>query len=1809
MQPAVDESPLRPERPVRPQAGATLSSFQKNEALVMTDNSDAYAEWPIQPDKSTNYAHTPIINKVVIMEKKTTPPLPRRIPFDSGLGSMENSLSNLKTKARVVAKLPAPPRSHNKVPSRFPGGGRGDLKGKRNGDGNGRGLMQDSISEMHDEDSTIASQASLSPSPEPDIPSNLMGCGARELLLKAEQLLMDVTGCIKPDVRKVPVPLELTRRVEGLLQLERDVPTTHYTGGAPDFGVGTPLSREVNGDSDLAQIEWLLRGLPEAYESEHHFDDEAVEAILKEGGPPPKQLALPSVYAANQRVLDKLSAARILRIELKHLLVFSVRYGVRKDGTYILIHPPSGCKRPANQPNSIMLPLEEIQEKIQMLRKDQRDSVRNYFVGTADLAKRTEIDLAITDTVMREWINGAPGGCLRVELYGQLAPRSAKTPGKIAYSEPVRLAYALVPLGGILGTASLDAVLHCDLEVDAASHSSITSRMMNVSFGSGGQKGVQKKALGPKLGTVTARISLLPGRTNEQAKGADAKFPNVQKVSDILAVAVVQSGDIIRASPGYGRVGVGSDETKEGGEDQIGSALSYAPEEAPQGPTTPPQALIQAVEGRSVYGPSPVSGFFGIAVCAVEGLRIPLDKVLHLQQTTSGGVQLSVGFRLSPTERDGMTALLGDRLAPEIKCVGLGGSRVYQTNMAAFTPPVLEVWVQSRDQSSRVLIGLAKFPTHYQMGELVLIPLRDVSQVNLRGAVAVALHLGPRLDGVENSLQCSVNSYLLHNPDAIKAYNEKDTTEANAGASAGAKTLGALGAGAGGEQGAQKERERGEHGKGEQERGRHGEEEQERGEQESKLIAEASESGIVDDSIGDICFMLNEKPADAQAPHGTAPTAPTAPTVPTVPTAPTAPTVPTAPAHFHTVEAALDSRGSDALTTGAPGDFGSAERLIEEEKGGEKGEGEEEGEEREEKVSDGEEAKEGEVKADNLTVQYSTPRVAGKQIHLLDFSVLGAFAVQNLKDLLSQNQIFGCYVCYSMPMGDTPNQRGMEGRGEDREGREEYSFWWDGECPVLNGTNRHKFECDVSSDGSILASLGLDGVDGVEGVQFTLYWCDVDGNLPVEPVKLGEALLPSGELVGLMRGSGGTVTLPVRLYSAGSSVLSASSQCSMQLSVGHRIEPVLLHSNFSSVQGSRVDPLSRLLGFDLSMRDLDAMVYSRSGSKIVWTPFEEVAEGAGAEGAGAVVAVAEEAEEAKGAGAEAVTAAVETRATVSVSVVLNEYAHISQDPLPGPSAVSRIICTAVCKLGQGGDTPHTLSETASDAYLLGPDSRSDVILRWNHEATLSLGAIPGRMGDTGGRDTGDMGTTGDNLGHKWYRGSVLVVEMYLRQRLFASLLGEGGAGDGRGARGTIERPMHEGEGEGEGKSEREGEGETVQLTDQHIGSAVVDLSTLAFGMAIQGWYHVMDELHSPVGQIKLSVRPHQSLAAPQELIEREQGEQEWEQEREQQTERKQEQEQEQEWREGDASTDMRDTARDALQKSLAELSVIDELLGAKQESAPCRTNIGTSDDAVVKAAFAASGAGASGISVPVVGVEVQFAPSSSRDFLRPGEFMGADVSMDEGADVGADAADISFTDADADTDYAMDESMRQQEDDIIRESLSLSIHALNVPPDLLPDSIFRMPAPSSGSYEASTGVSAGAYLAQDPSISPQPPQPPHASQGPQPQEEYGEGSPKELLIPVFDIPDFESVGSSSSAEVDADAEVDMEVEEETDSDGDGGVDAEEGGGLDRSIGDKSNSGEGEEADADSDADTGAHSYETWGTWKPRVRDEREPKRL
>ena len=56
------------------------------------------------------------------------------------------------------------------------------------------------------------------------------------------------------------------------------------------------------------------------------------------------------------------------------------------------------------------------------------------------------------------------------------------------------------------------------------------------------------------------------------------------------------------------------------------------------------------------------------------------------------------------------------------------------------------------------------------------------------------------------------------------------------------------------------------------------------------------------------------------------------------------------------------------------------------------------------------------------------------------------------------------------------------------------------------------------------------------------------------------------------------------------------------------------------------------------------------------------------------------------------------------------------------------------------------------------------------------------------------------------------------------------------------------------ETDNENEKNRIRMTDQLIGTAVIDLSLIDIGIStINGWYHIYDSVHNSVGQIKLSV--------------------------------------------------------------------------------------------------------------------------------------------------------------------------------------------------------------------------------------------------------------------------------------------------------------------------------------------------------------------
>lgn len=225
-----------------------------------------------------------------------------------------------------------------------------------------------------------------------------------------------------------------------------------------DFQRAAHLGGGIAPDSALTQLDWLIKGLPEAYDDEdtdmsgRPLDDLAVEKLIREGGLPPSQLVFPSLHAVGQQIMKKLQGAKCLVVTFNHVFVYSARYGVRRHSSRLSIRAPEGCRSSGNEPESVILDLPELlgrsihreEEAVDQKEKSRipsRGLVRSpsavrpkkrasvgvgpdaFFVGGADLQRTVQFPIeGLSDRVLKGWLQGGGGGCLRIELESHVAP-------------------------------------------------------------------------------------------------------------------------------------------------------------------------------------------------------------------------------------------------------------------------------------------------------------------------------------------------------------------------------------------------------------------------------------------------------------------------------------------------------------------------------------------------------------------------------------------------------------------------------------------------------------------------------------------------------------------------------------------------------------------------------------------------------------------------------------------------------------------------------------------------------------------------------------------------------------------------------------------------------------------------------------------------------------------------------------------------------------------------------------------------------------------------------------------------------------------------------------------------------------------------------------------------------------------------------------------------------------------------------------------------------------------------------------------
>jgi hypothetical protein len=319
-------------------------------------------------------------------------------------------------------------------------------------------------------------------------------------------------------------------------------------------------------DGDLNDIELLLRGIPDAFDTDQSINDEVLQKILDEGGTRPSQLVYPSLYAANQHRMERLRGIDTLRVKITRLLVYSTKFGIRLDDSFLVIRGPRSLPHTDTVSKSIRVDLPEL-AKTKLLNDyntgynrsysnaiNKRDLSQQFFVGDVRLDKEIEFSLSIDDDLIRQWMNGE--NSLDIELYSYLAkpgfsPNNAqiatqnsqlrkshkivdyeRTPNATTTTNsqkasksssstytrtgitatPLLFGTARIPIEGVLSTSSLNAVVNVDITADQQTHSAVMSRVRALALAAG----QATKDPGRQLGMLSAQVILQSSSVPEQ---------------------------------------------------------------------------------------------------------------------------------------------------------------------------------------------------------------------------------------------------------------------------------------------------------------------------------------------------------------------------------------------------------------------------------------------------------------------------------------------------------------------------------------------------------------------------------------------------------------------------------------------------------------------------------------------------------------------------------------------------------------------------------------------------------------------------------------------------------------------------------------------------------------------------------------------------------------------------------------------------------------------------------------------------------------------------------------------------------------------------------------------------------------------------------------------------------------------------------------------------------------------------------------------------------------------------------------------
>eukprot|EP01031_Cornospumella_fuschlensis_P039217 gene39217-47720_t len=264
------------------------------------------------------------------------------------------------------------------------------------------------------------------------------------------------TTPLKEDKQIAPVEVQsklnrLIVRAESLMaKLSSTMPATSsfpsetkvrdINGGSEDMST-RELTFQLSSDTyhhvspKEMEVALLLEGLPEAYEDPFHtyVNNEYVDNVLHSVGQYlPNQLHFKSFAVYNQEVMERLRQVRYLQIDVNSLLVYSTKFGVQFDSTFLLIkYVHHNDSDPSDLPIKIDL-TEALEAKLKQkyrvnLKSRSSTSGQNsssrllnkYFSGTVDLPNTyITLPIRVDDNTIQRWLSGVSH--VQIELWSYI---------------------------------------------------------------------------------------------------------------------------------------------------------------------------------------------------------------------------------------------------------------------------------------------------------------------------------------------------------------------------------------------------------------------------------------------------------------------------------------------------------------------------------------------------------------------------------------------------------------------------------------------------------------------------------------------------------------------------------------------------------------------------------------------------------------------------------------------------------------------------------------------------------------------------------------------------------------------------------------------------------------------------------------------------------------------------------------------------------------------------------------------------------------------------------------------------------------------------------------------------------------------------------------------------------------------------------------------------------------------------------------------------------------------------------------------